>query len=161
MNVRRARTGDVAGVVRVAERSWEADYPGVLNRENVGEAVRDWYDETRIREELDSDDALLVVAEDAGEVVGFVHGVSGRATGHILRVYVAPDHRGEGVGSALLAAMWDSLLDGGAEEVRAMVLAANDAGNAFYRQAGFEKVDEGETTIGGETYAENVYAKTV
>jgi ribosomal protein S18 acetylase RimI-like enzyme len=40
-----------------------------------------------------------------------------------------------------------------------MVLAENGAGNEFYQSAGFEKIDEAETTIGEETYAENVYRR--
>ena len=72
-------------------------------------------------------------------------------------MYVSPDRRDEGVGRALLAALEKRLREGGAERVQAMVLADNEVGNEFYRSAGFEKIDEDETTIGGETYAENVY----
>jgi len=161
MEVRQARPSDVSAILRVAERSWEVDYPDILHRENVADVVTEWYDEARIRDELDNDDALVLVDEAEAEaeraVVGFGHAVRARRTGHILRVYVAPDHRGEGVGRDLLAALEEQLREGGAERVQAMVLADNEVGNEFYRSAGFEKIDEDETTIGGETYAENVY----
>lgn len=157
MEVRQARPGDVSGIRRVAEHSWEADYPEILHRENVGEVVSEWYDEARISDELDNGDALVLVAEAEGVVAGFGHAVQARRTGHILRVYVTPDHRGGGVGRDLLSALEGRLRERGAERVRAMVLAENEVGNRFYRSAGFEKIDEDETTIGGETYAENVY----
>jgi len=159
MEIREARPADVAGIRRVAERSWAVDYPDILHRENVGEAATEWYDEDRVREELDADDTVLRVA-DADGVVGFGHGVLTRGTGHVLRVYVAPDHRGEGTGRALLGAVEASLREMGAEDLQAMVLADNEAGNAFYRAVGYEPADEDETTIGGETYAETVYRRS-
>lgn len=161
MNIRQGRSDDVSAIGQVAERSWESDYPDILHRENVEDIVNDWYDEQQIREELQNDDTLIVVAEDDGEVVGFAHGVWARRTGHILRVYVDPDNRGEGLGSELLAAVRDSLIKRGSDRIQAMVLAENEAGNQFYRDAGFEKIDDAETTIGEETYTENVYAKTM
>ncbi|MFB6206794.1 MAG: N-acetyltransferase family protein [Haloglomus sp.] len=159
MNTRQAKAGDVPAIRRVAERSWETDYPDILNRENIDETVHEWYGEEEIQSELKNEDAIIAVAEEDGEVVGFAHGIWARRTGHILRVYVDPDHRGQGIGRELLATVRDSLLTRGSDRIQAMVLAENEAGNQFYQDAGFEKVDEGETTIGGETYTENVYRR--
>lgn len=160
MNVRQARSDDAPAIRTIAERSWETDYPDILHRENVEAAIDDWYDQQRIRAEVDSDDALVVVAEVDGEVVGFGHGIWARQTGHILRVYVDPGHRGERIGSALLESLRESLHEEGADRIQAMVLAENDVGNQFYRQAGFEKTDADETTIGEDTYTENVYVES-
>jgi len=98
-------------------------------------------------------------AEDAAEVVGFAHAeLGGDDEGYVLRLYVHPDHRNRGLGRRLLGRTRDDLFAHGAERINAMVLAANEPGNAFYRSLGFEKVEEGETRIGGETYRENTYA---
>ena len=159
MNFRHARPDDTEDVQRVAERTWESDYPNVLNRENVEGVVNEWYDTETVREEMDSEDSIVIVAEDDGKVVGFAHGVWARRTGHILRLYVDPDRRREGTGQELLATIRDSLLQRGSDRIQAMVLAGNDHGNDFYREAGFEKIDEGEAIIGDETYTENVYRR--
>lgn len=159
MKIRHARSDDVAAIRRIAEETWDADYPEILHRENVDEVVHEWYDDESIREEISKEDSVVVVAEEDGEILGFAHGIWARRTGHILRVYVHPDQRGEGVGGDLLAALRDALLKRGSDRVQAMVLAENEAGNEFYRQAGFEKIDEGETIIGGESYTENVYRR--
>ena len=159
MEIRHAGSEDAPAIRGIAKQSWEADYPDILHRENVDDVVNEWYDEDRIRDEIRNEDAIVVVAEDDGDIVGFAHGIWARRTGHMLRVYVAPDHRGQGIGGTLLATLRDSLLKRGSDHIQAMVLAENEAGNEFYRQAGFEKVDEGETTIGGEAYTENVYRR--
>ncbi|PSP82855.1 N-acetyltransferase [Halobacteriales archaeon QS_1_68_17] len=157
MEIREATPDDLEGIRRVAEESWRTDYPGILNRENVAAAVDEWYGPERLAGEIDRDTTLLLVAGD-GAVVGFAHALWNRGEGHVLRLYVAPDARGEGTGRALLDRACADLFDRGVDRVTAMVLAANDPGNDFYRTFGFGRVDRGETTIGGEQYAENVYA---
>lgn len=160
MNIRQAKAGDEIAIERVAERSWESDYPGILNRENIEDGVHEWYGEDQIRNEIGNEDAIVVVATGPDDdIIGFGHGIWTRRTGHILRVYVDPDHRGQGIGRELLATVRDSLLTRGADSIQAMVLADNEIGNQFYQDVGFQKVDEEETTIGGDTYTENVYRR--
>lgn len=158
MEIRTATDADAAAIVEVAERSWERDYPDIVSRETATEGVTDWYDEGGIAEEIDRADAVVLVAERDDEVVGFVHGIYSEGTGHLLRVYVKPDHRGEGVGAALVEAGTDRLFDCGADSVRAMVLADNEPGNAFYRSLGFDRQEETyRTEVAGEFYEERVW----
>lgn len=158
MTVRAATPADVDDVLRVVEASWETDYPDMLNRENLDEAVTDWYDPETLSAEIERGDSVVYVAEADGRTVGFVHAICRHDEGHILRVYVAPDVRGAGHGRALVDRIRDELFDRGVDRVNAMVLAANGPGNAFYEALGFEPSDEGgETEIGGEHYEEHVY----
>lgn len=158
MTVREATEDDVAAVQRVAERSWEQDYPDILSRETAVEGVHEWYSEERIERELESADARLFVAERAEEVVGFAHTVVAGEEGDVLRLYVDPDHRGEGVGASLLDEAVEYLFEQGVDRVKAMVLVDNEAGNQFYRSHGFEPAREShETEIGGEFYGERTW----
>ena len=158
--VREATDDDVPAIQRVAERSWETDYPDIVSRETASEGVEEWYGEDRLRRELDSSGTGLLVAEHDGDVVGFAHAVWGTEEGTVLRLYVDPDHRRRGVGTELLDATVDRLHDHGVDRVRATVLAANEPGNAFYRERGFEALPEShETEIAGEFYAERVWVR--
>jgi ribosomal protein S18 acetylase RimI-like enzyme len=157
MTTRAATTGDVTAIKRVARAAWRADYPDVLSRETAEAGVEEWYDEGRLRTEIERDDGVVLVGERDGEVVGFAHAVVSEDRGTVLRVYVHPDARHDGRGGDLLARTLDALRERGAARVQAMVLADNDLGRAFYESAGFEMEDEGETTIAGETYRECVY----
>lgn len=160
MTVRSATADDVEAIRAVAEAAWRADYPAVLNRENVDDAVEEWYAPDRLAEALGEYSTVAFVAESGREVVGFVHAVWDREEGDVLRVYVAPDHRGEGLGRALVERACEELFDRGVDRVKAMVLAANERGNEFYRALGFAPTDEGgETEIGGERYEERVYVR--
>lgn len=163
MTIRFATTDDVEGIRRVARKSWRTDYPEILSRETAEEAVEEWYDPDRIEEEIESDDALIPVLEtdDDGDIIGFAHAVWDAQAGTVLRLYVAPDHRDQGIGTDLLTWTVDALADRDVERVRALVLSENEPGNAFYRAFGFEKTGEDRTTIGDETYRENTYSMPV
>ena len=157
MIVREAGAGDVDDIEAVARASWETDYPAILSRETAREGVEEWYGADRLAAEIESDDALVPVADGEAGVVGFAHAVAEESDGTILRLYVAPDHRREGVGGDLLDHTREALIERGVERVRAMVLAANDPGNEFYRRHGFKLAAESGTVIAGTSYEENVY----
>ncbi|WP_255198715.1 GNAT family N-acetyltransferase [Halorarius litoreus] len=156
MSIREATRDDIEAIREVARHSWAADPPAVVSRETVTDRVDEWYAPDRLADDIARPRALVLVADEGG-VVGFSHAVLSAATGHVLRLYVDPDHRGRGLGGELLTATRDALFDRGAETLQAMVLTENEPGNAFYRAFGFEPVGEAETTIGGEPHPETTY----
>jgi len=171
---REATSDDVDAIHDVARATWEHDYPNVVNREAVTETVEEWYDPDRLRADIQRGDALVVVverrdrqgdaADDAGgngecDVTGFVHAVVDGDRGTLLRAYVHPDARGDGLGRGLVDAALDAFRDRGCDRAEAMVLARNDPGNAFYRKLGFEHVATDSTIVGGDGYDEHVYLK--
>ncbi|MEF8841581.1 MAG: GNAT family N-acetyltransferase [Haloarculaceae archaeon] len=176
MTVREASADDVAAIREIARAAWETDYPEILSRETAERGVEEWYQSSHIEGEVtgsrtrlfvacvegvdgDGDEAARGDEDDDERVVGFAHAELGRDDeGYVLRLYVHPDHRNRGLGRRLLERTREDLFVHGAERVNAMVLAANEPGNAFYRSLGFEKVSEDETTIGGEPYRETTYA---
>lgn len=157
MTTRTATVDDLDGIREVAEHSWETDYPDILTRETATAGVDDWYAPDRLSADLDRKKTLLLTADRDGDVVGFAHATWNDDEGHLLRLYVDPDHRREGVGRDLLVGVCDALFDRDVERINAMVLSANDPGKAFYERFGFEYQDEAETTIGGEGYPESRY----
>ncbi len=158
MDVRPATPADIPALRSISRRSWERD--PVLTRETATETVDEWYGEDRLREDVEASDVRVLVAV-AEAVIGFSHGIVDGDVGTVLRLYVDPDYRREGVGSHLLEAACRDMAERGVERVQAMTLAANDPGNEFYRANGFERTSTGRTVIGGESYPEHVYTRAV
>lgn len=102
--------------------------------------------------------ADALVAEREETAVGVAHATwsTEGATGDVLRRYVDPDTRREGLGSELLERTCTEPTDCGAERISAMVLLANEPGAGFSERFGFAFVDE-RTTIGEESYPESRY----
>jgi ribosomal protein S18 acetylase RimI-like enzyme len=157
MTLREATTDDIEAIRAVAQASWETDYPGILSRETVQEGIEEWYGPEELTPKITSDDTLVLVADTDTGIRGFAHAVEDENGGSILRLYVAPDHRREGIGGDLLQYTCEALRERSAERIQAMVLAENDPGNEFYQQFGFSLIEENETVIDGTTYRENVY----
>lgn len=163
MEFRSATTTNIPSIQTIAERSWERNYD-VLTRETARETVAEWYSEETLRTEIESEDTIVLVAENENGIVGFSHSVwsdEETPTGTILRLYVDPDRRQEGIGSELLEATRAVLTERDLERIEAMVLAANEPGNDFYRSAGFKQIETAETVIGENSYPENVYRDSI
>ncbi|EMA67609.1 GCN5-related N-acetyltransferase [Halorubrum aidingense JCM 13560] len=80
-----------------------------------------------------------------GDPIGFVgfgldHGgyERDRTRGVVSNLFVAPERRGEGVGTALLCAAEDALREAGADAVALEALADNERARAFYADHGYE-----------------------
>ncbi|WP_307868921.1 GNAT family N-acetyltransferase [Micromonospora sp. C95] len=92
--------------------------------------------------------AEAVVADIAGDPVGFAlyyptySTVAGRPGIHLEDLYVRPEHRGDGVGRALLAHLARLAVARGCARLEWWVLRTNDPALRFYRRLHARTVDE-------------------
>lgn len=120
----------------------ESDFPGVsaLEQEN---SSGDCKPEVFIRQAGVLFAGTFLVAEHEGRVVGYAIGalVQHRpATGWIVRLVVAGQHRQRGCGGRLIDAVTGILRESGAEEVYLSVAPTNRAARALYERQGFGEV---------------------
>ena len=161
MGVRDARPADAKAVAEVARASWHAAYGEVLGTATVDRTVDEWYDTDSLRTEIDetsaADAACFLVAEVDDEVVGFANAGPARdwesdpddPDAFFSRLYVAPEHWGDGIGSELTARVADELRDAGHERVWLEVFETNERARGFYESIGFERIGSVEETFGG------------
>jgi ribosomal protein S18 acetylase RimI-like enzyme len=131
--IREATPEDAEAVAEVQVRSWQAAYDHVLPQEGLlSLSVADRADMWRRRPPL--------VAETAGEIVGFVAvGLSRDAggDGELYAIYVHPWHWGTGIGRALIAAGEARLRELGHGSASLWVLEDNPRARRFYEAAGW------------------------
>jgi len=97
--------------------------------------------------QLDKRDVIVFVAEREGEVVGYTYagleGVDYMAlrgpAGALYDIVVDPAHRGQGIGSQLLAATLSALKELGAPRVVLSTAQGNDAAQHLFESAGFRR----------------------
>jgi ribosomal protein S18 acetylase RimI-like enzyme len=88
----------------------------------------------------------VVVAEEAGDVIGMAKGVLHQGCGHVSFIYVRPGERGRGSGRALLRALCEWFT---AEDIAAVTVgvdASNPDGLAFWERLGFREFHRELTT---------------
>jgi GNAT superfamily N-acetyltransferase len=139
--VRRARAEDAGGIARVWARAWQIAY-----RDIVPDAVLDAIsvDERRALwiSRLEAGDRTFVV-DDLG-IAGYCRVV---LPGEVASLYVLPERRGGGIGSALLSAGLDELRAHGVHATL-WVFTDNHPARAFYTRFGFTpdgaaRIDDG------------------
>lgn len=156
IQIRPATQSDREAIREVAREAWHDTYDD-LDPETVDETVDAWYDDEVFASALDEPGTAVLVAEHDREVVGFTHGVVHEDEGDVLRMYVHPDHQGEGIGTALHERLREDLEDFNMQRMRAIDLASNESGRRFYEALGFEKSGEGTVEIDDTEYEEVVY----
>ena len=146
MEIRRARAADLPAVSRLAAElvrlHHRYDPPRFMLIEPVEEGYR-WF----FSRELKRRGALILVAEDAGVIVGYAYGtMEGRnwndlldACGKLNDLYVDATARRHGAGRALVTAMLKELRDRGAPRVVLLSAWKNPEAHAFFEAMGFRK----------------------
>jgi len=140
--LRRARESDLPACMEMfaelndLQRSWRVFPP------RAGQ-VRDM--EHHYRAALDDPDAVLLIAEDEGEVVGMAAGnvhrpstVSDHLAVEISSVYVRPGHRRRGLGKALAAEVARFARQRGVDRITLKTFAQNVDALEAWRRMGFD-----------------------
>jgi len=134
VDVRSAREGDIDGAIALDEAV------AIEGRWIAREAPVDRVKRRAVFEaDLRRDDANLFVADDEGAIVGLL-GIELTSYGVAdFGMMVAADRRGQGIGSALMAAAIEWARMAGAHKLSLQVWPHNEAARALYRKFGFEE----------------------
>ncbi len=144
MVIREANVGDAEAVAEISRRGWATAYadllPGsFLARHFDAPLAEEW------RQYLQSMPAkhTLLVAEHAGDVVGFIRfgpceeTPEAESEAEIYGFYVMPQRIGEGIGRSLLAAAVGSLRQQAYVSVVLWTFSGNGRAERFYERSGF------------------------
>jgi GNAT superfamily N-acetyltransferase len=149
MSVRHAGRADLLAIGRVAEASLWDTYTGLLKPDTIGRILQRDYSPAALGRRLLR--GGVVVAEEAGEVVGFADAEVGPSHLQLLAIATDPIHRRAGVAAAMLVAVRDGHPD---LPVCADVLLGNLAGERFYEALGFAPGEILERTLFDEDVVE-------
>lgn len=149
-HVREAESTDVAEIQSVAEAGWRETYSDILAQETMEKALSEWYDESGLREQIDSGAVGYFVAEADESVVCYCSGDADGSTARVGALYVAPERWGSGFGTTLLNRFerWARQQD--CTELQIEVFADNEVGRRFYEARGYSVQDSTEQGLFGE-----------
>ncbi|MDZ5811650.1 GNAT family N-acetyltransferase [Halorubrum sp. AD140] len=159
VTIRTAVPEDTSTILRVAERGWNAAYGDFLSQETIDTAMAEWYDPNTVRGHITRDDVAYFVAEQDGNILGYVSGgPSGEeSTATLGAIYVDPDYWGNGIGTILLDKFEEFCRQQEYDTIQFQVLTQNDVGIAFYRKYGYDVVEERDAELFGEAVREYVF----
>lgn len=143
--MQRARASDAPTLKRVRLAALQ-DSPSAFGSTYAAEADRpdtEW--EERARLGAAGDDRATFFAYDGDDAIGIVGGYREerrRDEVDLVSMWVAPSHRGRGVGRALVGAVLSWARDTGASTVSLWVTRGNDPAQRLYETMGFEVTDQ-------------------
>jgi GNAT superfamily N-acetyltransferase len=133
-------------IAEVHVQSWRQAYSGLLPTEyldalSIGQREGQWL------EVLLCEDSTVLVAEERGEIKGFLRMGRCRDLGEgddmaeIMALYVDPSSWRQGIGRALMRQCFISLHGQGYCAASLWVIAGNVTGSRFFEEMGFEQED--------------------
>lgn len=106
VTIRAAMVDDIPGIRAVGASAWRDTYTGLVPAGYVEAGLAQGWTAEHFAESLANPAYRVLVAEDAGWVVGVAQAAIGRdGTGHLWRLYLLREARGCGLGRALWEAV--------------------------------------------------------
>ena len=142
MPIRPATAADARAVARVQAETWRAAYAGLMPG-GVLDGMTEEAGTPLWLERLAQPGTWVYVADDGGEVTGFLSGGHCRDAdlppgyGEVYALYVLPAAQRAGLGRALLSAAAERVLADGDTAIALWVLDSNGPGRTFYETLGW------------------------
>ena len=122
----------------IGRKAMPAQYAGLVDPAALEAAVDQSYAPSAVAECItrchESTDALFIVAERAGQVIGYLHFDSFGPEPELHRLYLDDSERGGGVGTLLMDALHARI--GGDSDYMLLVVEGNDSAVRFYERSG-------------------------
>lgn len=142
-SVRPTRHDDIEAVAVFTRQSWARTYDPLIGAQNRAAISDAKHVPSLFAGEIGNPDAVSLVAmDDTGMLIGHAGGwLDGEGGCYVDRLHVAPDWHGKGVARALMDQFATACADR-VDHLELTVLKGNDRAIGFYRNYGFEPVDD-------------------
>ena len=150
VSIREATAGDATAVSAIGRTAMPVQFAGLVDAEVVDAVATQTYEPSAVADCIRrcnaAANAIFLVAEVDGEVVGYLHFDAFAGEPELHRIYLEARHRGRGVGAALVGALHTRLQP---ETYILLVVKGNDGAVRFYERHGLHQE---ETLDGLEHY---------
>jgi ribosomal protein S18 acetylase RimI-like enzyme len=153
ITIRKPDLDDVPQIRAVGSASWRATYTGIFPDAFIENALEQWWSEASFQRSIPNAAVCNLVAEQDGQIVGTLLGTidpGEEGQVHLFRLYIHPDHFGQGMGKQL----WGAYVQRLAPEVKRVGLEVepqNTRAIQFYTRLGFQQTGTNEVEAFGYT----------
>ena len=149
MLIRPATRDDLGAIAAIHIGSWRAAYRGLLSDDYLGEPVARDLEAKWLPMEVPETDILLV-AEDAGTVTGFIYIKGSKSPAYIDNLHVDAALKRSGIGAQLMVAGAQALVGRNHTSAYLTVITDNEPAVNFYRKMGGDFGPEQTELLYGE-----------
>ena len=150
ITVRQAKSSDAASLAAIAERTFRETFAADNSEKNVNLHCAQKFSTQKQGEEMSDPQLVTLLAEVAGDLVGFAQlrlaqaaaCVKADRPAELQRIYVASEWHGRGVANELIGAVCAAAARAASDCIWLGVWERNPKAIAFYRKCGFTVVGD-------------------
>jgi ribosomal protein S18 acetylase RimI-like enzyme len=167
--IRPAKSSDAASLAALAERTFRETFAIDNTEENINLHCAQKFSVETQGEEIADPHLTTLLAEVAGELVGFAQlrlahaatSVKGDRPAELHRIYVSSEWHGRGVANELMRAVYATAAQAGTDCIWLGVWERNLKAIAFYRKCGFAVVGNHPFVLGRDRQRDLILAAQV
>ena len=145
---KRTDTSEIHYIQNIAERTWPHAYGDILSKEQLAYMLRMMYSTDTLTKQFSEGHLFYFVCRN-NQILGFASiEVTDENTIKLHKIYLLPEHQGNGAGKALLQFIINKARSLGASRLLLNVNRHNKA-RYFYEKKGFEIIREKDIDVGG------------
>lgn len=147
--IREVKTEDLPAVEQLLSYTWADTYASFLSDKIIHKVTELWHNPELLKKQIANPHVHFLVAEDSqNDFLGLITAVENDAGNIVLgRLYVHPDKQRQGIGSLLLDKSIENYPK--AQKIHLEVEENDIKGVNFYRERGFQIVEERDENIEG------------
>lgn len=169
ITIRRAGPSDAASLAAIAERTFRETFAADNSAENIDLHCTRKFGAEIQRAEIADPQLVTLLAEAAGELVGFAQlrpaqaaaCVKSARPAELHRIYVVSQWHGRGVANDLMRAVYAAAARAGSDCIWLGVWERNPRAIAFYRKCGFSVVGDHPFDLGQDRQRDLILAAPV
>ncbi|WP_417430549.1 GNAT family N-acetyltransferase [Halpernia sp.] len=150
MKIKKATEKDIPLIREIAEKSWRANYPGIISNDQIDYMLDLMYSEKEIKSQFQNPNYhyYLILNDENSTVgiLGFENSYENETT-KLHRIYLLKETKGKGFGKFALNFLANEVLNLGDKRIILNVNKENPA-IEFYKSQGFETYKEDIFDIG-------------
>lgn len=147
VQIRVGHVEDCSIIREIAVAAWKVAYRDILTPEFMAHEWEREYSDAAIQQQMETGHQFFIL-EDDGKVIGFCSYSRQKWVAKLHKLYLQPNMKGQGHGTALIAQVESSARAEGCEAVELSVNRFNSA-IEFYKKQGYSIIRETDTEVGG------------
>ncbi|OOF61866.1 GNAT family N-acetyltransferase [Rodentibacter sp. Ppn85] len=167
LNIRKLTLNDLESLQMLSKQTFFETFVGTCSDEDMQHYLENSFNLTQLKRELKNEEMHFYVAEQQGEMLGYLKVNFGAAqtelqdlsTVEIQRIYVLNQHHGKGVGQTLFQQALAIAIQYQADYIWLGVWEQNHKAQNFYRKNGFIEFDKHTFMLGSDTQTDIMMKK--
>jgi GNAT superfamily N-acetyltransferase len=135
--LRAAAVIDIPAIRAIAHAAWPVAYATILSADQLGYMLELMYSEAALRDQMTRKGHRFLLAEEEGRPIGFAgfeHRFQGKPSTRLHKLYVLPEVKGSGAGSAVLIAVENAAREAGDAQLELNVNRFNPTKDWYLRR---------------------------